>query len=69
MAGEGTTVIFSTHNAAEAQRHAGRLLVLDRGRALFDGTPQALIAEMAVGEDLERALVRFLELQETRSAR
>jgi ABC-2 type transport system ATP-binding protein len=67
MAAEGTTVIFSTHNAAEAHRHAGRLLVLDRGRALFDGTPQALLDEVAAGEDLERALVRFLELKGSRS--
>jgi ABC-2 type transport system ATP-binding protein len=66
MAAEGTTVVFSTHNASEAHSHAGRVLVLDAGRVLFDGEPDALLERAAApGEqrdlDLERALVRFLE--------
>jgi ABC-2 type transport system ATP-binding protein len=58
----GTTVLFSTHNVSEAQRHAGRVLVLAGGRLLFDGTPAALMRQAGDGEDgdLERALVRFL---------
>jgi ABC-2 type transport system ATP-binding protein len=55
-------VVFSTHNVAEAQRYAGRVIVLAEGRMLFDGPPAALLR--AAGEretgDLERALVRFL---------
>jgi ABC-2 type transport system ATP-binding protein len=62
MAGEGTTVVFSTHNAAEAQRHADRLLVLADGVTLFAGTPAELIDRAGAAErDLELALVRFLE--------
>ena len=38
LAGGGTTVIFSTHNIAEAERYGQRLLVLADGEALFDGT-------------------------------
>jgi ABC-2 type transport system ATP-binding protein len=58
----GTTVVFSTHNAGEVQRHADRVLVLADGRLLFDGAVAALLergGERADG-DLERALVRFL---------
>ncbi len=59
---DGTTVLFSTHNVSEAQRHAGRVLVLANGRLLFDGSPRALMQQGGEGEDgdLERALVRFL---------
>ncbi|HTU77476.1 MAG TPA: ABC transporter ATP-binding protein [Solirubrobacteraceae bacterium] len=58
----GTAVLFSTHNASEAQRHATRVLVLADGRLLFDGAPPALLAQGGEGPggDLERALVRFL---------
>jgi len=58
----GTTVVFSTHNVSEAQRHAGRVLVLADGWLAFDGAPRELLE--AGGEadsgDLEGALVRFL---------
>jgi ABC-2 type transport system ATP-binding protein len=60
----GKTVVFSTHNVSEAQRHADRVLVLADGRLAFDGAPQALLergGEQA-GGDLERALVRFLRV-------
>jgi ABC-2 type transport system ATP-binding protein len=58
----GTTVVFSTHNVSEAQRYADRVLVLAAGRLLFDGAPQALLAQGGESDsgDLERALVRFL---------
>src|SRR5215218_2543577 len=59
---DGTTVVYSTHNVAEAERYADRLLVLADGELLFVGTPAAL--ERATGEhdahDFEGAFVRFL---------
>ena len=62
LAAAGRTVLFSTHNPNEAQRHASRVFVLSGGRLLFDGRPEQLVGE--VGEpaqgDLERALVLFL---------
>jgi ABC-2 type transport system ATP-binding protein len=63
LAQGGTTVIFSTHNVAEAQRHADRVIVLADGRMLFDDSPAALLARGGEreGGDLERALVRFIE--------
>ena len=58
----GTTVVYSTHNVAEAERYADRLLVLADGELLFSGTPADL--ERATGEheaiDFEGAFVRFL---------
>jgi ABC-2 type transport system ATP-binding protein len=62
LARAGRTVIYSTHNVAEVQRHADRVIVLADGRVLFDGTPVALLRAGGEGEDgdLERALVRFL---------
>jgi ABC-2 type transport system ATP-binding protein len=61
LAGGGTTVVFSTHNVAEAERYADRLLVLVDGDLLFTGTPGEL--EQTVGDDsrdFEAAFVRFL---------
>jgi ABC-2 type transport system ATP-binding protein len=59
---DGRTVLFSTHNVSEAQRHADRVIVLAGGRLVFDGPPQELLEEGGerAGGDLESALVRFL---------
>ena len=70
-AGHGTTIVFSTHNVAEAERYAGRVLVLGDGELLFTGTPAELervVAEPDAGADsvaapagdFETAFVRFL---------
>jgi len=58
----GTAVIFATHDIAEAERHADRVLVLADGELLFDDTPIELKAVAgADGEhDLEQAFVSFL---------
>jgi ABC-2 type transport system ATP-binding protein len=62
LAGRGTTVVYSTHNVAEAERYADRVLVLVEGELVFSGVPSAL--ERAVGssgvQDFEAAFVRFL---------
>jgi ABC-2 type transport system ATP-binding protein len=61
LAGEGTAVVYSTHNVAEAERYADRVLVLADGELLFAGTPHEL--ETTVGgdpHDFEAAFVRFL---------
>jgi ABC-2 type transport system ATP-binding protein len=42
LAGGGTTVIFSTHDLAEAERYGSRLLVLADGEVLFTGTAAEL---------------------------
>jgi ABC-2 type transport system ATP-binding protein len=62
LADAGTSVIFSTHNVGEAQRYGDRVIVLDEGRMIFDGTPAALMrsAPEGAGDDFEQALVAFL---------
>ena len=59
LADEGTTVIYSTHNVQEADRHANQLVVLADGERLFDGSP-AELREVAGGDDFESAFVAFL---------
>jgi ABC-2 type transport system ATP-binding protein len=57
----GTSVVYSTHNVQEAERHADRVLVLADGELLFTGTPREL--ESAVGSpdiDFEASFVTFL---------
>jgi ABC-2 type transport system ATP-binding protein len=61
LAGGGTAVVFSSHNVAEAERYADRVLVLVDGELLWAGTPGQL--EQTVGgdpRDFEAAFVRFL---------
>jgi len=63
LAGRGTTVVYSTHNVAEAERYADLVLVLVEGELVFAGTPTEL--ERMVGStgvsDFEAAFVRFLD--------
>ena len=42
LAESGTTVIYSTHNIQEAERHAQRVLVLADGELIFTGSPREL---------------------------
>jgi ABC-2 type transport system ATP-binding protein len=61
LAAAGTTVMFSTHDVAEAERYGDRVLVLADGELLFTGTPDEL--HQAVGgaaREFESAFVRFL---------
>ena len=61
LAQRGTTVVFSTHNVAEVERYADRVLLLADGELLFTGTPSEL--ERTVGgdpRDFEAALMHFL---------
>jgi ABC-2 type transport system ATP-binding protein len=60
LAKRGTTVVFSTHDVGEAERYAGRVLVLADGELLFEGSPDALEAEVGPARDFEAAFVRFL---------
>ena len=56
-------VIFTTHDVAEAARHATRLLVLADGEQLFAGPAAELVAQSgtAPGADLETSVVSFLQ--------
>ncbi len=66
LAAGGTAVVYSTHDIAEAERHADRVVVLADGESIFTGAPTAL--EDAVeaetggrGADFEQAFVAFLK--------
>jgi ABC-2 type transport system ATP-binding protein len=64
LAGEGTTVVYATHNIQEADRYANRVVVLADGERLFSGSPREL--EQVVGTsglDFEAAFVEFLHQQ------
>jgi ABC-2 type transport system ATP-binding protein len=66
LAGQGTTVVFSTHDIQEAERYGKRLLVLADGEGLFDGSPEELReavrreAPEAADRDFETAVVSVL---------
>jgi ABC-2 type transport system ATP-binding protein len=63
LAGEGTAVIYATHNVQEAERYADRVMVLADGEELFTGPPRELesVVEASADErDFEAAFVEFL---------
>jgi ABC-2 type transport system ATP-binding protein len=62
LAGQGTTVVFTTHHLVEAERYGNRLLVLADGENVFDGTAADLHSAVpaATGRDFEAAFVAFL---------
>ncbi|MBI3100187.1 MAG: ATP-binding cassette domain-containing protein [Burkholderiales bacterium] len=49
----GTSILLTTHFMDEAERLCARLLVLDHGRKIAEGTPRALIAEHLEPEVVE----------------
>jgi ABC-2 type transport system ATP-binding protein len=62
LAGQGTTVIFTTHHLVEAERYGNRLIVLADGEDVFDGTARELHEAVpdAGGRDFEAAFVALL---------
>jgi ABC-2 type transport system ATP-binding protein len=59
LAAEGTTVLYSTHNVQEADRHAHQVVVLADGERVFTGSPREL-EQTVGGSDFEEAFVAFL---------
>jgi ABC-2 type transport system ATP-binding protein len=64
LASAGTTVVYSTHNVQEADRHAHQVVVLADGERLFSGSPRELERAVEGHEgatlDFEAAFVEFL---------
>jgi ABC-2 type transport system ATP-binding protein len=60
LAEAGTSVVYATHNVAEAERYADRVLVLADGELLFSGSPRELEDTVGSGPDFEGAFVQFL---------
>jgi ABC-2 type transport system ATP-binding protein len=67
LASGGTTVVYSTHNVQEADRHAGRVAVIADGERLFMGSPRELERAVEGHEgatlDFESSFVAFLRQQ------
>ncbi|TPX00817.1 AAA family ATPase, partial [Schumannella luteola] len=53
---QGTTLLLTTHYMDEAEQLCDRLVVVDHGRIMAEGTPASLIREYSTREVLE---VRF----------
>ena|SRR5215213_1869779 len=60
LAAGGTTIVFATHDLAEAGRHGDRVLVLAEGELLFGGTPDELATAVGPSKDFEAAFVAYL---------
>jgi ABC-2 type transport system ATP-binding protein len=48
IAGQGTTVLFATHYLDEADANASRIIVVNHGRVIADGTPAQIKAFTAI---------------------
>jgi ABC-2 type transport system ATP-binding protein len=58
----GVTVLLSTHDLEEAERLCDRVVILDRGRILAEGAPDALRSEYGIsgdGSSLEDVFLRL----------
>jgi ABC-2 type transport system ATP-binding protein len=60
LASGGTTVVYSTHNVQEADRHAHQIAVIADGERLFTGPPSELEKVAGGSGDFESAFVAFL---------
>jgi ABC-2 type transport system ATP-binding protein len=47
----GVTVLLSTHDLEEAERLCDRVIILDHGRILAQGTPEELRSEHSLAGD------------------
>ena len=52
LSAEGTTVIYTTHYMEEADRLCERLLIMDHGRVIQEGSPHELKAAIGDPEDV-----------------
>jgi ABC-2 type transport system ATP-binding protein len=53
LKGQGRTVVLTTHYMEEAAQLCDRVVIVDRGRIVADGTPASLVASLGGGEVIE----------------
>src|SRR4029434_9219141 len=63
----GATILLSTHYMDEAEKLCERLVVMDQGRILADGTPKELVLARVSRYALDVRAVADLPLQTTRN--
>jgi len=71
FAGLGKTILFSTHNLPEADLAADRIVVINRGRVVHDGTPtqiKALIPAKTITMTTDATLDELGRLEGVKSA-
>jgi ABC-2 type transport system ATP-binding protein len=64
LASQGIAILFSTHAANEVEGHASRVLVLDAGALLYDGSP----ARLGQSAHFETAFIEFLRAERGEAA-
>jgi ABC-2 type transport system ATP-binding protein len=58
LAREGKTILYSSHVLDVVERVCDRVIIIDKGRLLLDGTPEKLVAEHGTGT-LERLFTQL----------
>jgi ABC-2 type transport system ATP-binding protein len=53
LKGQGRTVVLTTHYMEEAAYLCDRVVIVDRGRVVADGTPASLVASLGGGQLIE----------------
>nr|MBO2501850.1 ABC transporter ATP-binding protein [Thermoanaerobacterales bacterium] len=53
LAGEGMSVLYTTHYMEEAERLCDRIGIIDEGRLIAEGTRRELVAQLGVGDQVE----------------
>lgn len=61
LARDGTTILMTTHDLAEAEQLADKVLIIDHGRLVADGAPAELMAT-AEGEHVNFAAAEGLDV-------
>ena len=56
----GTTVIIASHNMSDIAKYSDRVLVMDKGEIVIDGTPETVFSKV---DELESVGLRTLDFQ------
>lgn len=63
---QGKTVILTTHNMHEAEELSDRIYIIDHGKIIAEGSPQALRANVGEGEIFDLKFKETLDLKKVK---
>jgi len=63
---QGKTVILTTHNMHEAEELSDRIYIIDHGKIIAEGSPQALRANVGEGEIFDLKFKETLDMQKVK---